>query len=135
MPGSTLARYPERAFLSAGQTIKSYILWTHPRGGLHYDVMVTVILAFIFLTPHSIFKDSPGNRTPHLSEIIVRPDGPNVFLYELGASAVASDESDTQKALKQALEPVAGNIAITRYEVLRSSSGKVTGYRVWAHRS
>ena len=121
--------------LSLGQTIKSYILWTHPRGGLHYDVMVTVILAFIFLTPRSVFKDSPGARARHPNEIVVRPNGADTFVYELDASAVASDESDTQKALKQALEPIAGNVEITRYEALRNGSGKVTGYRVWAHRS
>jgi|SRR5579859_2054287 len=97
--------------------------------------MVTVILAFIFLTPRSVFKDSPSVRARHPNEIVVRPNGPDAFVYELDASAVASNESDTEAALKRALEPAAGNIEITRYETLRSGSGKVTGYRVWAHRS
>ena len=29
----------------------SYFYWTYPRGCFHYDVMVTLILIFIFLTP------------------------------------------------------------------------------------
>ena len=97
--------------------------------------MVTVILAFIFLTPRSVFKDSPSARVRHPNEIVVRPNGPDAFVYELDAAAVASDQSDIQTALKQALLLVSGNVEITRYETLRNASGKVTGYRVWAHRS
>jgi len=132
-PGSTLFGV-EEDLLSPFQTIKSYILWTHPRGGFHYDVMVTVILAFIFLTPRSVFKDSPNYLRLHPNEIVVRSDGPDAFVYELNASGVAATKSDTQKALKEVLTPIAGSIEITRYEALRDSSGKVTGYRVWAHR-
>jgi len=131
--GSTLTRV-EEYLLNPGQTIKSYILWTHPRGGLHYDVMVTVILAFIFLTPRSVFKDSPNYLRLHPNEIVVRADGPNAFEYELNASAVVENASDPQKALKEALDSLVGAVEITRYEALRDNSGKVTGYRVWAHR-
>jgi hypothetical protein len=56
--------------------------------------MVTLILAFIFLTPRSIFKDSPTYRPTHPNEITVRPNGPNAFIYELDASSIAADESD-----------------------------------------
>jgi hypothetical protein len=122
------------ADLNPLRTIKSYILWTHPRGGFHYDVMVTVILAFIFLTPRSVFKDSPNYRPPHPNEIVVKPDGPGAFVYELSASAVAPEESNKDAALKRALEPVAGSVEITRYDELRNASGKLIGYRVWAHR-
>lgn len=121
-------------FLTFRQTFKSYILWTHPRGGLHYDVMVTLILAFIFLTPRSVFKDSPNYRPVHPNEIVVKPDGPNAFVYELAASEVADEESETKVALKRALDRVAGDVEISRYEELRDTSGKLTGYRVWAHR-
>jgi len=96
--------------------------------------MVTIILAFIFLTPRSVFKDSPNYRPQHRNEIVIRPDGANGFVYEIGASGVSAEESDTEAALKRSLEPVAGNLEITRYEPLRDNSGKVTGYRIWAHR-
>jgi len=96
--------------------------------------MVTIILAFIFLTPRSVFKDSPNSLRLHRNEIVVRSDGPNAFVYELNASEVTASESDTQKMLKAVLDPIAGDIEITRYEALEDNSGKVTGYRVWAHR-
>ena len=43
-----------------GQTVKGYIWWTYPRGSVPYDIMVTVILAFIFLTP--LWVTSATNR-------------------------------------------------------------------------
>ncbi len=47
------------------ETIKGYIWWTHQRGSFHYDVMVTLILLFIFVTPHFInYKDKPAERSP-----------------------------------------------------------------------
>ncbi len=120
--------------MSLGETIKSYIWWTHPRGGFHYDVMVTVILAFIFLTPSSVFKDKPQNRRPNPGQIVVTSDGKDAFIYELNASAVSHGESDVRGALKRTIESVAGPIEITSYEEQRDNSGKVTGYRVRAHR-
>src|ERR1700683_5381532 len=33
------------------QVLLSYFYWTYSRGSFHYDVMVTLILAFIFITP------------------------------------------------------------------------------------
>jgi len=31
--------------------LKSYFYWTYPRGSFHYDVLVTLILVFLFVTP------------------------------------------------------------------------------------
>jgi hypothetical protein len=37
--------------------MKKYLLWSFERGSRPYDVIVIVILAFIFLTPHWAFQD------------------------------------------------------------------------------
>ncbi|HKD92335.1 MAG TPA: hypothetical protein VKB56_10535, partial [Terriglobales bacterium] len=57
--------------MSIGQTIRGYLWWTYPRGSVHYDVMVTLILAFIFLTPSTIFHDKPVSRGPSPTEVVV----------------------------------------------------------------
>jgi hypothetical protein len=121
--------------VTIGQTIRSYIWWTHPRGGFHYDVMVTVILAFIFLTPPTVFKDRTPARWPRPGQVMIAADGQNGIICELPASAVSSSESDMQSALQRVIEPAAGQVQITRYQQVRDGSGKVIGYRVWAHRS
>ena len=51
------------------RTIRGYILWSYERGSLHYDIMVTLILLFVFVSPHFInFKDKPVERNPYLPE-------------------------------------------------------------------
>ncbi len=48
------------------KTIKGYIWWTYERGSFHYDVMVTIILLFIFLAPRFIdFRDKPPAPNAH----------------------------------------------------------------------
>jgi hypothetical protein len=39
--------------------IRRFIFWDFPRGSWQYDVMVGLILAFIFITPKTIFHDQP----------------------------------------------------------------------------
>lgn len=39
--------------------LQRFILWDYPRAGWQYDIMVGLILAFIFLTPRDWFRDQP----------------------------------------------------------------------------
>ncbi len=49
--------------------LKNYFYWTYPRGNVHYDVMVTLILLFIFVTPHFWdFGDKPSRVPVHASD-------------------------------------------------------------------
>ncbi len=40
-------------------TLKRFILWDYTRGTWQYEVMVTLILVFIFATPRAVFRDQP----------------------------------------------------------------------------
>jgi hypothetical protein len=39
--------------------VKRFLFWDYKRAGWQYDVMVGLILAFIFLTPRAWFRDQP----------------------------------------------------------------------------
>jgi hypothetical protein len=118
-----------------GQSLKGYIWWTHPRGSVPYDVMVTLILAFIFLAPLWInFRDKPVERSPHQTEVVVQQEDDG-FLYKVDASAVnAANEDEVRDSLERIIEPVAGYVTIDRYEEVRDSKHKLVAYKVWAHR-
>ena len=79
---------------SVWRTIRGYIWWSHERGTLHYDVMVSLILVFVFFSPYVInFKDKPVVHNPHPTGLMVAPDPGGGFIYEIPASAVkASDD-------------------------------------------
>ena len=116
-------------------TIKSYILWTHNRGSFHYDVMVTVILLFIFLTPRGWFRDKPVEHRPHQTEVVVQPDGNDGFIYEVDSSAVsATSEDGVRSDLLRVIEPIAGEVSIDSYETIRDIKGRVTLYKVRVRR-
>ena len=51
--------------------LKRFILWDYARGSRQYDVMVVLILAFIFLTPREWFRDQP--RIPGANTISMLP--------------------------------------------------------------
>ena len=120
---------------SFGQTVKGYFWWTSPRGSVHYDVMVSLILAFIFLTPIWVnFRDKPQERPARQTEVVVQQVG-NGFLYKVDASAVKSgSDADIRESLQRIIEPVAGEITIDRYETVRDGNHNLVAYKVWGHR-
>ena len=76
------------------RTLRSYIFWAHERGSLHYDVMVTLILLFIFITPRFInYRDRPQFQLP--SQIMVENDGSGELIYQVKAADVLSSQRST----------------------------------------
>lgn len=123
-----------------GRTIRGYILWTYDRGSLHYDIMVTLILLFIFLAPLRVnFKDKPLERATHQTGVLVTQDGQSI-LYQVDAAA--SDQSgrpiirdDSPEAgLHRVIEEIAGEVDIVRWERVTDRSGKVVAYKAWVKR-
>ncbi|HZU21466.1 MAG TPA: hypothetical protein VE998_01460, partial [Terriglobales bacterium] len=94
-----------------------------------------LILAFIFITPSSVFHDKPLSRSPHPAEVVVSSDGGNGFIYRVAASAVQGrDDDEVRQSLLRIIEPIAGEIELTRVEAVKDKSGRVTEYRAWAAR-
>lgn len=121
-----------------GRLLKSYFFWTYPRGSFHYDVMVTLILAFIFVTPHLWNYGDKRSSLSHLpSQLVVESDGANGFIFQVKSEDVraAGDDLPIRTALRHVLEPlVGGSVQIERYEPVADANGTTTAYKVWAHR-
>ncbi len=121
------------------RTLRSYIFWTYERGSMQYDIMVTVILLFVFVTPHFInYHDRPRFQLP--SQIMVENDGAGNLVYQVRAEDVVSsmkqggdEDKQTRRALRHLIEPIAGDVSVERYEPLLVN-GQVSAYRVWARR-
>jgi len=118
------------------RTIRSYILWQHERGTLHYDIMVTLILIFIFFSPRVInFNDKPGPLNQHPTGVVVSSDGAGSLVYRIEASAIAGgDESAIRGELLHIIEPISGEVSIVKYEPVSDGKGRVEEYRVWVKR-
>jgi hypothetical protein len=120
----------------AWRTIRSYILWQHERGTLHYDIMVTLILIFIFFSPRVInFNDKPRLMNPHPTGIVVTSDGGGGLVYQIdGSSVTPGDENTVRSELLRVIQPISGDVSILRYEPISDRKGNVQGYRVWVKR-
>lgn len=114
-------------------TIKSYLFWTYERGSFHYDVMVTVILLFIFVAPRFVdFKDQPAGQHAHPNEIVVTADGNQGYIYQTDAAAVDAQDAAMVKAnFARLLQPMLGQVAISRIEPVRDAVGHIVAYRAW----
>jgi len=119
---------------SVWTTFKNFLWWNHDRGSWQYDVMVTLILAFIFLGPLKInFNDKPIERAPHPTRVVLIPDTAGGYVYEVDASAVQGQDS-IEAALRRVIEPIAGEVEVRKYEPVRNAAGKVTAYKVWVNK-
>ena len=116
--------------------LKSYFFWTYDRGSLHYDVMVTAILLFLFVSPHYIdFKDRPVETVAlHSSEVLVKEAGMEGdsarFIYQIRADDMGHVTTDDQirAAILRLVEPISGEVTVVRWEEVKDASGHVVAY-------
>lgn len=127
---------PRRSF---SQVVKSYFYWTYRRGSFHYDVMVTLILLFIFVTPHLWnYGAKPTPISALKNPIEVSGYGPRDLLITVSAADVnippgASDRA-VKDALRHAIEPVTGDaVFVERWKTATDAQGHLE-WQVWAHR-
>jgi len=118
------------------RTIRGYILWSYERGTLHYDVMVTLILLFVFFSPYFInFKDKPIEHNPHQTGVVVTPDEQGGFIYQIEAAAVHSQEDAAlRNEFLSIIEPISGEVTISKYEAVRDRAGHIVSYKVYVQK-
>ena len=118
------------------RTIRSYILWQHERGTLHYDIMVTLILIFVFFSPRVIiFNDKPVLRDPHLTDVVVTPDAQGGLVYQISAGAIKpGDDQSVRNQLLRVIQPISGDVSMVNYEAVPDGKGRTESYRVWVKR-
>ena len=122
--------------IAAWRTIRGYILWQYERGTLHYDIMVTLILIFIFFSPRVIdFNDKPIARNSHPTDVVVTTDGEGRLLYQVAANAVSpGDDRSLRQQLLRIIEPISGAVSIVSYEAVTDHKGHVQSYKVTVQR-
>ena len=117
--------------------IRNYFFWSYERGSIHYDIMVTAILLFIFLGPRFIdFKDKPVTTVPlRSSEVLVKgsstaSNGDVLFTYEIRADDLGAASTDLERraALMRVIEPIAGEVSLDAYQPVTDAHGHIIAY-------
>jgi len=116
--------------------LRSYFFWTYERGSFHYDVMVTLILLFLFISPRFIdYKDKPVPEIPlQHSEVLVKsangPGGEAQFVYEIRVDDLhgAKTDAEIRDAILKVVEPIAGAVTLETYTPVTDTKGHVVAY-------
>jgi hypothetical protein len=113
--------------------LKRFILWDFPRATWQYDLMVGIILAFIFLTPRDWFRDQP--RMPHASSIAMLPSerGSTVFWIDAQLLDGVAEQSRSARST-EILRTRTGEkrISVTQVEPVYNSESELQGYMAFA---
>lgn len=115
-----------------GRAIYRGIFWTCERGTWQYDIVVILILSFVFLTPRRWFMEQPASPFP--ADVVLLRAEQDVNVYRLDASILdrSSESAVTQSALGILSSAIGKPVAITRIEPFeRDSEGRVLSYAVW----
>lgn len=113
--------------------LKRFLLWDFRRGSWQYDVIVGVILAFIFLTPREVFRDGPRLPQPHGIAMLPTESSVPPFFVDPGLlKGVPENQRVTR--LTELLQSSTSNrrLTITRIEPVLDSEGELQGYMAFA---
>src|SRR5579859_4504078 len=105
--------------------IKRFLFWDYPRAGWQYDVMVGLILAFIFLTPREWFRDQP-----RANSIVMLPSehGETVFWMDAQQLGNVTDSARTTEAAAVLQAKTGKKYRVVRVDPILDSEQEIKGY-------
>ncbi len=105
--------------------VKRFLFWDYPRAGWQYDVMVGLILAFIFLMPRAWFRDQP-----RASSIVMLPSehGATVFWMDAEQFSSTADTQRPEKAGALLKARTGKRYNVVRLEPIVDSEKEIKGY-------
>jgi len=113
--------------------LKRFILWDYQRGSWQYDLVVGIILLFIFATPRDWFRDQP--KIPNASNIALLPseNGSSVFFVDSQFLAGIAENQRVAR-LTDVLQSRMSNrrLKVIRVEPILDSEGELQGYMAFA---
>jgi hypothetical protein len=122
------------------------VFWSYERGSWAYDVMVSVIVLFVLLTPRAWFRDQPQAGKPVSADVhlLAEDSVARTRLYRLNAGALAPSkrvgkstpelERETHDVLGRAAADLKGQMfEVVRIEPVLASDGSVLAYDVTVH--
>jgi hypothetical protein len=108
-----------------------FLFWEYPRASWQYDVMVALILIFIFVTPLYVnFRDQPKAA----SVVMLPPQqGSEEFLIEARLLAGVPPAEQAARATELVRARYKSRQTIQRVEPLLNDEEEIIGYRAFAN--
>ena len=114
---------------SRASGFKRFVFWDYPRAGWQYDIMVGIILLFIFLTPREWFRDQP-----RASSVVMIPSaerGTNVYWMEPDQLAGVPETERVAKAGALLKARTGKKHNVVRLEPIFDAEQEIRGYMAY----
>jgi hypothetical protein len=105
--------------------MKRFLLWDYPRAVWQYDVMVALILAFIFLTPRNLFRDQPR---AYSITMLPAEHGANVYWMEPELLTGFAEDNRAAKASELLRSRHGRSQALIRLEPIFDNEKEIKGF-------
>ncbi len=111
--------------------MRRWIFWDFARASWQYDIVVALLLAFIFFTPRELFRDQP-----RASNVVMVPasDGAYVFYIDPQSLAQVEEERRTDQAAQIITQKYKEQWEVVRIETLYDAENEVKGFLAYAKR-
>lgn len=113
-------------------TLRPAIFWRYPRGSWQYDIIVGLILLFVFATPRAWFRDQP--RIPKPQQIVMLPSETGRTVFWIDPELVGDLPPEMVEAkIRNLLQQRTGStVTVLKVEPARDEEGDLKGYLVRA---
>lgn len=108
--------------------MKRLIFWDFPRATWQYDIVVALILAFIFLTPRQIFKDQP--RAANIVRLPAE-SGSEVFWIQADLLTAETPEGKRAQAAQLIQQRTGKPANVVRVHAIEPAEHEVQGYTAY----
>ena len=105
--------------------VRRFLLWDYPRAGWQYDVMVALILGFIFLTPREWFRDQPRPASIVMLEGHTGTDVVWIAPEVLAAVPKTARQSTAASLIRQ---KYGKGFNLVRLDPILDAESEITGY-------
>lgn len=111
--------------------MRRWIFWEFPRASWQYDVIVALILAFIFLTPREFFRDQP---LPASIVMVPAADGQSVFFIDPHVLSQVAESQRSAEAERMIQQRYKQKYEILRLETEFDAENEIRGFLAYAKR-
>lgn len=118
--------------MASGQMsgMKRFLLWDYARASWQYDVMVALILAFVFLMPRTLFRDQR-----RVNSMVELPSGKGrSFMVEPGLLESIPEAERNAQADKMLRIKFGAIGPVEKVEPILNPEQELTGYLVFTQR-
>ena len=113
--------------------MKRFLLWSFERGSIQYDFICGLILAFIFLTPRSLFDDRPDfmRISPEPVHQTLDDNGKTVFTVKVRTPAFSAEAVSREAALNLLRNSLGSHFTVSKMQPLYDTTGVLIAYSIW----